>query len=129
MTGIAIDSRLVEPGDVFFAVVEGVDRYRFIDQVVARGAVAVVGERPSIEQDIPYVQVSDDRQAMAHVSAAFYGHPSRKLTMIGVTGTDGKTTTISFSLKKYRKFLIFGIPLCKIFAIIAGLATIGVLVL
>jgi UDP-N-acetylmuramoyl-L-alanyl-D-glutamate--2,6-diaminopimelate ligase len=95
VTGIAIDSRLVEPGDVFFAVVEGVDRYRFIDQVVARGAVAVVGERPSIEQDIPYVQVADDRQAMAHVSATFYGYPSRKLTMIGVTGTDGKTTTIN----------------------------------
>lgn len=95
VTGIAIDSRLVEPGDVFFAVVEGVDRYRFIDQVIAHGVIVVVGERPSIEQDIPYVQVANAREAMAHVSAAFYDHPSRKLTMIGVTGTDGKTTTIN----------------------------------
>jgi UDP-N-acetylmuramoyl-L-alanyl-D-glutamate--2,6-diaminopimelate ligase len=95
VTGIAIDSRLVQPGDVFFAVVEGVDRYRFLDEVVERGAAAVVGERPSIEQDIPYVQVADDREAMAQVSAAFYGHPSRKLTLVGVTGTDGKTTTIN----------------------------------
>jgi UDP-N-acetylmuramoyl-L-alanyl-D-glutamate--2,6-diaminopimelate ligase len=95
VTGIAIDSRLVQPGDVFFAVVEGVDRYRFLDQVAGRGAAAVVGERSSIEQDIPYVQVADDREAMAYASAAFYGHPSRKLTMIGVTGTDGKTTTVN----------------------------------
>ena len=95
VAGIAIDSRLVQPGDVFFAVVEGVDRYQFLDQVVERGAAAVVGERPSIEQDIPYVQVEDDREAMAHASAAFYGYPSRKLTMIGVTGTDGKTTTVN----------------------------------
>lgn len=96
VTGIAIDSRLVQPGDVYFAVVEGVDRYRFLDEVVERGAAAVVGERPSIEQDIPYVQVKYDREAMAHASAAFYGFPSRKLTMIGVTGTDGKTTTVNF---------------------------------
>ena len=95
VTGIAIDSRLVQPGDVFFAVVEGVDRYQFLDQVVERGTAAVVGERPHIEQDIPYIQVADTRQAMAHVSAAFYSHPGRNLTMIGVTGTDGKTTTIN----------------------------------
>lgn len=95
VTGIAIDSRLVQPGDVFFAVVEGVDRYRFLDQVIERGAAAVVGERPSIERDIPYVQVADDREAMAHASAALYNYPSRKLTMIGVTGTDGKTTTVN----------------------------------
>ncbi len=95
ITGIAIDSRLVQPGNLFFAVVEGVDRYQFLDQVVERGAVAVVGERPHIEQDIPYIQVADTRLAMAHASAAFYNHPSRKLIMIGVTGTDGKTTTIN----------------------------------
>lgn len=95
VSGIVVDSRLVQPGDLFFAVVGGVDRYRFLDQVVERGAAAVVGERPAIEHDIPYVQVADDREAMAHVSAAFYGCPGRKLTLIGVTGTDGKTTTVN----------------------------------
>lgn len=94
--GIQVDSRLVQPGDVFVAVVEGVDRYRFLEQVVARGAAAVVGVRSGIDYDIPYVQVAEDRTALAHMSAALYDFPSRHLTMIGVTGTDGKTTTSNF---------------------------------
>jgi UDP-N-acetylmuramoyl-L-alanyl-D-glutamate--2,6-diaminopimelate ligase len=96
VTGIAIDSREVKPGDVFFAVVQGVDRYKFLDQVVERGAAAVVGERAGIELSIPHIQVAETRAALAHVSAAFYGFPARELTMIGVTGTDGKTTTSNF---------------------------------
>lgn len=94
--GIAVDSRQVKPGDLFFAVVHGVDRYKFLDQVVERGAAAVVGERPGIELSIPHIQVADIRAALAHVSAAFYGQPASELTMIGVTGTDGKTTTSNF---------------------------------
>jgi len=94
--GIAVDSRLVQPGDLFFAVVEGVDRYKFLDQVVERGAAAVVGERGDIELSIPHIQVADTRAALAHASAAFYGQPARELAMIGVTGTDGKTTTANF---------------------------------
>jgi len=94
--GIAIDSRQVQPGDVFFAVVQGVDRYKFLDQVVEKGAAAVVGERADIQLDIPHIQVTDTRAALAHASAAFYGQPARDLTMIGVTGTDGKTTTSNF---------------------------------
>src|SRR3990172_4542233 len=94
--GIAVDSRLVQPGDLFFAVVEGVDRYKFLDQVVEKGAAAVVGERADIELSIPHIQVADTRAALAHASAAFYGQPASELTMIGVTGTDGKTTTANF---------------------------------
>ena len=94
--GIAVDSRLVQPSDLFFAVVEGVDRYKFLDQVVERGAAAVVGERADIELSIPHIQVADTRAALAYASAAFYGQPARELTMIGVTGTDGKTTTANF---------------------------------
>lgn len=96
ISGIQVDSRLVQRGDVFVAVVEGVDRYNFLEQVVARGAAAVVGVRPSIDYDIPYVQVTEDRTALAHMSAALYDFPARNLTMIGVTGTDGKTTTSNF---------------------------------
>ena len=94
--GIAVDSRQVKLGDLFFAVVQGVDRYKFLDQVVERGAAAVVGERSGIELSIPHIQVRDTRAALAHVSAAFFGQPAKDLTMIGVTGTDGKTTTSNF---------------------------------
>lgn len=96
VNGIAIDSRQVQPGDVFFAVVQGVDRYKFLDDVVARGAAAVVGERAGIELPIPHIQVADTRAALAHAAAAFYNQPASELTMIGVTGTDGKTTTSNF---------------------------------
>ncbi len=96
VSGLALDSRLVKPGDVFFAVVQGVDRYQFLDEVVARGAVAVVGERPGVQLPIPHIQVADARAALAVASAALYGYPARDLTMIGVTGTDGKTTTSNF---------------------------------
>src|SRR3972149_860355 len=96
ISGIAIDSRQVRPGDLFFAVVEGVDRYKYLDQVVSRGAAAVVGERGEIDLPIPHIQVADTRAALAQASAAFHGYPARHLTMIGVTGTDGKTTTSNF---------------------------------
>lgn len=96
VTGIAEDSRKVQPGDLYFAIVQGVDRYDYLEEVVNRGAVAVVGMKPDIELPIPHIQVPDDRSALAHVAAAFYGHPARELTLIGVTGTDGKTTTSNF---------------------------------
>src|SRR3990170_4482915 len=96
ITGLAVDSRQVQPGDLFFAVVQGVDRYKYLDQVVARGAAAVVGERGDIDLPIPHIQVADTRAALAQASAAFHGYPARHLTMIGVTGTDGKTTTSNF---------------------------------
>lgn len=94
--GIAVDSREVKPGDIFFAVVQGVDRYKFLDRVVEHGAAAVIGERSGIELSIPHIQVADTRAALAHVSAAFYGEPASQLAMVGVTGTDGKTTTSNF---------------------------------
>ncbi|MBX3048549.1 MAG: UDP-N-acetylmuramoyl-L-alanyl-D-glutamate--2,6-diaminopimelate ligase [Anaerolineales bacterium] len=94
--GLALDSRLVKPGDVFFAIVQGVDRYQFLDEVLARGAVAVVGERAGVQLPIPHIQVADARAALAAAAAALYRYPARDLTIIGVTGTDGKTTTSNF---------------------------------
>lgn len=95
VSGIAWDSRKVQPGDVFFALVgESVDGHRYIPQAIENGAAAVIGTQPGLELDVPYVQISgDDRIALAQFASAFYGHPSRKLIVIGVTGTDGKTTT------------------------------------
>ncbi len=94
--GIQVDSRQVQPGDLFVAVVDTVDRYRFLEQVLARGAVAVLGEKPDPGLPIPHIQVADDRAALAHAAALFHGQPARDLTLLGVTGTDGKTTTSNF---------------------------------
>jgi len=92
--GITLDSRLVEPGYLFVALEGGnVDGHRFIPDALARGAVAVVGTEAFPDLEVPYLKVSDGRLALAQLSAAYYDFPARKLTMIGVTGTDGKTTT------------------------------------
>ncbi|NOX44808.1 MAG: hypothetical protein GXO72_03600, partial [Caldiserica bacterium] len=93
VTGIAWDSRWVRPGDLFFAI-PGMrrDGHDFIPEAVARGAVAVIGEREPPELPVPYIRVPDAREAMGRISAAFYGHPTRRLVTIGVTGTDGKTS-------------------------------------
>jgi UDP-N-acetylmuramoyl-L-alanyl-D-glutamate--2,6-diaminopimelate ligase len=98
ITHIAEDSRQSRPGTLFVAVRGSVhDGHRFIPDALQRGAVAVAGEheeRPAgLPEDVPYVRVPDDRRAVAQLAAAFFGHPSRKLQVIGVTGTDGKTTT------------------------------------
>lgn len=95
ISGIAWDSRKVAPGDAFFALVgDNYDGHQFVRQAVERGAAAVIGTRPPAPLDVPYVQLrGDDRGALARFAAAFYDHPSQKLVVIGVTGTDGKTTT------------------------------------
>ncbi len=91
--GLALDSRQVKPGYVFIAV-PGVfqDGHSFIHDAIERGAVAVVGLYP-LRLPVPYVRVQNPRQAAAYLAAAFYDFPGRRLTVIGVTGTDGKTTT------------------------------------
>lgn len=95
ISGIAWDSRQVQPGDAFFALVgEHFDGHRFASAAVESGAAAVIGTRQLEGLGVPYVQIQgDDRKALAQFSAAFYDYPSRKLVMIGITGTDGKTTT------------------------------------
>ncbi|HRF98399.1 MAG TPA: Mur ligase family protein, partial [Aggregatilineales bacterium] len=69
------------------------DGHDFIPQAIANGAVAIVGEKPISGLAVPYAQVRDSQSAIGLLSSAYYGHPSRKLMVIGVTGTDGKTTT------------------------------------
>ncbi len=92
--GIAIDSRQVKPGDLFVAMRGGAaDGHRFIPQALQNGAVCVVGDQPVEIAPVPYVQLSDARQALSWLAAAFFDWPARKLTVIGITGTDGKTTT------------------------------------
>jgi len=94
ITLITSDSRQAIPGALFVAYPGvGVDGHRFIDDAVRRGAAAIVGEREITDLPVPYFRVPDGRQALAYLSACWHGFPARKLVMIGVTGTDGKTTT------------------------------------
>ncbi len=95
VSAITEDSRRVRPGSLFIAV-PGVERdgHAFIADAVNRGAAVVVGEQ-SIDIDVPYVQVVDSRAALAYLCAAWHGFPGRQLRVIGVTGTDGKTTTVN----------------------------------
>jgi len=94
VAGITDDNRRVHPGFVFVAYPGvAVDGHKFIPDAVRRGAVAVVCERRQAELNVPQVIVPDGRIAFALLCAAWRDFPSRDLVMIGVTGTDGKTTT------------------------------------
>lgn len=97
---IEYDSRLISANSLFFAV-KGykTDGYNFVEQARANGAIAVMGERASCPAIANHVQVPDIRSAMAMVAARFYGFPGLQIKGIGVTGTNGKTTTC-FLLKK-----------------------------
>lgn len=93
ISGITYDSRTVQPGDLFAALRgSDFDGHRYIDAAVRRGAAAILAEEP-VDASVPVIVVENSRAALAPLSATFQGHPSRDLTMIGLTGTDGKTTT------------------------------------
>lgn len=99
VTGICYDSRRIAPGNVFVAVRgDQFDGHVFIEQAIDKGAVAVVCEEPGLSQRVTSVVTKNSREALASLSAIFYRHPSRKLKLVGVTGTNGKTTT-TFLLK------------------------------
>lgn len=94
VTGIAADSRLVKPGDLFVSIPGAhVDGHRFLDQAIERGAAAVVAQRPfAAPVGVGAAVVTDARFALSALSDRFYGSPSRSLKMVGITGTNGKTT-------------------------------------
>jgi UDP-N-acetylmuramoyl-L-alanyl-D-glutamate--2,6-diaminopimelate ligase len=95
VTGVAYDSRRVAHGAVFVAL-RGLhaDGTAFAQDAIARGATAVVAEPPAPEgMRVPWIQVPDARLALAALAAEYYGHPSEQLTLVGITGTNGKTTT------------------------------------
>jgi UDP-N-acetylmuramoyl-L-alanyl-D-glutamate--2,6-diaminopimelate ligase len=91
---IVSDNRRVVPGSIFCAY-RGVklDGHRFITDAIARGAAAVVCEDAQPGLEVPVIRVRNGREAFAHLCAAWHGHPSRAMIVIGVTGTDGKTST------------------------------------
>jgi UDP-N-acetylmuramoyl-L-alanyl-D-glutamate--2,6-diaminopimelate ligase len=98
--GVTHDSRQVQPGFVFVAI-PGVplpsrpplDGHDYIPQALERGAIAVVGTRPNLELAVPYLSVPDARVALGDLAASFWDYPAKKLEIIGVTGSKGKSTT------------------------------------
>ena len=89
---VCYDSRKVTPGSLFVAVTGfAADGNRFIPMALSKGAVAVVTAKKP-EADIPYILVESDRLALAQLGANWYGHPAREMTMVGITGTNGKTS-------------------------------------
>lgn len=101
VAGIVYDSRRVTPGMVFVAIPGAhVDGHDFINTAIARGAAAIICERNGFSSSrATKIKVPDVREALARAAASFYQHPSTKLQVIGVTGTNGKTT-VAFMIKE-----------------------------
>jgi UDP-N-acetylmuramoyl-L-alanyl-D-glutamate--2,6-diaminopimelate ligase len=120
ISGLVSDSRLVQPGFLFVAITGGTsDGHQYIPAALEGGAAAIAGTRPVHRLKVPYVLLDDSRKALPYLAAAFYGFPARQLTMLGVTGTDGKTTTTNMI---YRILLAAGIKAGMISTINAVIA-------
>lgn len=104
--GITMDSRKVEPGFAFVAI-RGtqVDGHTFIDQVIRAGATTIIAEIPCREEGVNWVQVESGAEALGRMASAFFDHPSKSLKLVGVTGTNGKTTVATLL---YELFLRLG---------------------
>lgn len=96
ISGIACDSRKVKPGNVFVCITGyETDGHKYAKSAVENGAVAVVAEHDLPTVDVPCVIVDNTRKAMSEMAATFYDYPYKKFKLIGITGTNGKTTTTS----------------------------------
>lgn len=107
ITGVDIDSRRVEKGHLFVAIPGTVtDGHKFIPKATELGAAAVLCEKMPEEQDarVTYIMVASTEDAVGKVATLFYGDPSRKLKLVGVTGTNGKTTIATLLYNMFRKF-------------------------
>lgn len=107
ISGIHIDSRKVESGHLFVAV-KGTqtDGHAYIGKAIEKGASAIVCETlpETIDENLTYIKVSDTEDCVGRLATAFYGYPTEKLELIGVTGTNGKTTIATLLYDMFRKF-------------------------
>lgn len=105
VTGVQFDSRKVEKGNLFVAV-KGtqVDGHEYIDQAIKQGAMAVVCEEMPFEpaKDVTFVATKNSSHALGIIASNYHGNPSAKLKLVGVTGTNGKTTTVTLLYKLFR---------------------------
>ena len=107
ITGVNIDSRRIEKGHLFVAIPgTQTDGHKFIPKAIELGAAAVLCEKMPEEQaaGVTYIQVASTEDAVGKVATLFYGDPSRKLKLVGVTGTNGKTTIATLLYNMFRKF-------------------------
>lgn len=107
ITGVDIDSRKVKNGHLFMAM-KGTqtDGHAFIPAAISNGALAILCEElPDDKSDaVTYIQVTDSESAVGKIATAFYGHPTEKIKLVGVTGTNGKTTIATLLYEMFRKF-------------------------
>jgi UDP-N-acetylmuramoyl-L-alanyl-D-glutamate--2,6-diaminopimelate ligase len=102
---LSFDSRAVAPGSVFFAIKgTAVDGHKFIEQTIAAGASVIICEEMpvSLKEDVSYIQVQDSSVALGQMAANFFGNPSQDLKLVGITGTNGKTTIATLLFKLFR---------------------------
>ena len=106
ISGITYDSREVKAGSMFFAV-KGtrVDGHRYIPQVIEKGAIAIVCEDfpENLNDGITYIQVADSSYSSGTIASNWFGNPSKKLKLVGITGTNGKTTTVTLLFNLFRE--------------------------
>ncbi|MCP4123802.1 MAG: UDP-N-acetylmuramoyl-L-alanyl-D-glutamate--2,6-diaminopimelate ligase [Bacteroidetes bacterium] len=106
VSGLQTDSRKVGEGDVFIAIAgTAVDGHKFIPSTIEQGVAAVICEQmpETTSAAVTYVVVKDSRVALARMAANFYSHPSSKLKLVGVTGTNGKTTTVTMLFELFTR--------------------------
>ncbi len=97
VNGLSIDSRTTEKGNLFVAIPgTALDGHNYIQHAINKGAVAVITNSRDVGTlTVPQIKVANPRRAVSIIAANYYGHPTRQLTVIGITGTNGKTTTAS----------------------------------
>ncbi len=105
VSGVQFDSRLVKPGNIFVAI-KGTqtDGHAFIDKAIENGAMAIVcQDEMDARKGVSIIQCDDSARALAIIASNYYGNPSSKLKLVGVTGTNGKTTTVTLLYHLFRK--------------------------
>lgn len=107
ITGVNIDSRLIKEGHLFMAM-RGTqaDGHAYISSAIAKGATAILCEElpDKIEKEIPYIVVNDSEETVGKIATTFYGNPTSRMKLVGVTGTNGKTTIATLLYNMFRAF-------------------------
>ena len=106
VSSLSLNSKEIEPNSLFIAISGNItDGHNFIEEVIGKGATTIIYEKdlPKYKNDINYIKVLDTHEAVGVIANNFYGNPSRSLKLIGVTGTNGKTTTATLLHQLFRK--------------------------